>query len=361
MGGIFMNSLKQILLISTALVSQQCIAQICVNNSSNYKMFGSVLRAGALARGHELAFKDNNFTDHQQFSAESDADLAKQIENMSSGSCSVILGLFTSRECLIAGPVLKKNKLIGVSSSCGHDNIKKFSPYLYTLTPSVADFSDKISSYLNESKDRGKIYALYQPTDIYSETGFIDFKKKYTKQIIEILVESDGRFDRNRFSNPRNEKFTIVFFTYPLPSAKILMELSEQQLISKNTTIIGASSWTFDVSVFRPLRSILEKANDVLTADALDWNKVKNSKFVKSFSNKFNREPLTIEILTYDVTHLSINCYKSSLVNNKYDINKFKNCMTNKTYQGVSGPFAFSKDSPFAKRPIFLTHFLERM
>lgn len=324
-------------------------------------MFGSTLRAGALARGHELAFQENNFLENEQFSSETDAELAKQIQNMSSGSCSIILGLFTSRECLIAGPIFKKNKLIGISSSCGNDNIKQFSPYLYTIIPPVSVFSEKISTWLNENHNSGKIFVIYQPTDVYSVTASAAFKKKFTKPIVEIPVASDGRFDMSQFSNTIDEQSTIVFLTYPLPSVKILMQLSEKEIITKKTTILGASCWTFDVTVFRPLRSVLEKANNVLAVDVLNWEEVKNTAFMKKFLAKFNRDPLAIEILTYDVTNLSINCYKKSFVNQKYDVNQFQYCMKHTQHQGVSGTFSFTENSPFAKRPLYLTNFLERM
>ncbi len=343
------------------LLCQECYSQICVNTSSNYKMFGSVLRFGVLNRGHELAFQDGNFSDHQQYSAETDAELARQIENMSSGKCSIVLGLFTSRECLIAGPIFKKNKLIGISSSCGHDNITQFSPYLYTIIPPVSKFSEMVSNYLNNKRDTGKIFIFYQPTDVYSQTGLNTFKTKFTKPIIEIPVESDGQFDINKFSIYKNDNVTIVFFTYPLPSVKILVELSDNQLLTKKTIVIGASSWTFDVSVFRPIRPVLEKAQDIIATDVLDWKEVKKSKFVKNFISKFNREPLNIEVLTYDVTRLSIDCYKKSLIKNIYSIKRFQNCMTSTEHRGVSGPYFFNKDSPFAQRPLYMTHFLDRM
>lgn len=349
------------LFISLILLSQKSFALICVNNSSNYKMFASVLRSGALARGHELAFQDSGFSEHREFSSETDADLAKQIENMSSGTCSVVLGLFTSRECLIAGPIFMKNKLIGISSSCGHNKIEEFSPYLYTIIPPISEFIAKIAVYLNQKIDAGNIIAIYQPTDVYSETEFYNFKKQFTKQIIEIPVGSDGQFDINKFSKLRGKKSTIVFFTYTLPSAKILMDLSEHQLINKNTNIIGSSCWTFDVSVFRPIRSILEKANSVIATDIIDWKKAINSRFVQGFMRKYDRNPLAIEILTYDVTNLAINCYKKSVINHKYDITSFQNCMTKTQYDGVSGHFSFNNNSSFANRPIYLTNFLKRL
>jgi len=187
-----MNLLKTSFLVSSLLLSQSILANICVNTSSNYKMFGSVLRAGALVRGHEIAFRDSNFSDYQFFSAESDAELAKQIQNMTSGSCSIVLGLFTSRECLIAGPFFKNNKLIGISSSCGHNNIQQFSPYLYTAIPPISEFSNKTADYMNSINNSGRVIGIYQPTDVYSQTGFNYFKKKYTKPVIEVPVESDG-------------------------------------------------------------------------------------------------------------------------------------------------------------------------
>jgi ABC-type branched-subunit amino acid transport system substrate-binding protein len=356
-----MHLLKKYLLLSILLVSQYGMAQICVNTSSNYKMFGSAPRVGTLANGHELAFQKNTFSDHQEFSSETGADFAKKIQQMSSGSCSIILGLFTSRECLISGPLLKRNKIIGISSTCGHDNISLFSPYLYTIIPAISVFSNKTSTYLNEHPSSEKLFVIYQPTDVYSKTSHEVFKKGIKKPIIEIPVTSNGHFDINKFSISSNERFTIVFFTYALPSAKILMQLSAHQIITKKTTIIGASCWTFDVTVFRPLRSILEKAKKVLATDVLDWNTVKETEFVKKFTTRFNRKPLTIEILTYDVTQLAISCYKKSLVNNQYDRNRFQNCMINTQHQGVSGRFSFSKDSPFAERRLYLTNFFDRM
>jgi hypothetical protein len=52
-----------ILFMSMLLFSQIARADICVNTSSNYKMFGTALRAGVLVEGQKLAFQDNHFSD----------------------------------------------------------------------------------------------------------------------------------------------------------------------------------------------------------------------------------------------------------------------------------------------------------
>jgi len=139
------------------------------------------------------------------------------------------------------------------------------------------------------------------------------------------------------------------------------MELNNSNLVNKKTLIIGASSWTFDVSVFRPIKSILEKAQAVIATDVLDWKQVKKTFFFKKFTTEYNREPLNIEILTYDVTKLAIQCYKSSLIIKKYNLDKFQNCMTSGQHQGISGTFSFNKESPFAQRPLYLSNLLEKM
>lgn len=356
-----MNLLKMSLFISTLIFSHTIMANICVNTSSNYKMFGSVLRSGALVRGHELAFQDNSFSDYQLFSAESDAELVKQIQNISTGSCSIVLGLFTSRECLIAGPIFKKNKLIGISSSCSSDNIKQFTPYLFTIIPPLSKFSYEIANYLNKRKDLGKVILIYQPTDVYSQLSYNYFKEKFNNSSLDVQVDSDGQFNLNTFDFTSNEKLTIIFFTYPLPSAKILMELNKSKIIKDNTIIVGASSWTFDISVFKPIKEILNKSSEVIAADVIDWNKIKKSEFIKRFTSKYNREPLNIEILTYDVTKLSIECYKKSLSKNQYSIARFKHCMTETNHHGVSGNFNFSKNSSFAERPLYITNLLDHI
>jgi len=361
MGKGFMILSRLSLIFSVSLLSFQCIATICVNTSSNYKMFASTLRSGALARGHEQAFQDNAFLDYEFFSAGNDQEFANQIQNMSEGKCAIVLGLFTSRECLIAGTFLIDKKLIGISSSCGHDNIGKFSPYLYTETPPVSAFSSRYAKYLSEEYPSGEIIAVYQPTDIYSKSGFDYFKANFNKPVVEVPIESDGQFNTKAFDDFHGKKYTIIFFTYPLPSAKILVELNTHQLINNNVSIIGASSWIFDVSVFRPIKPILQKARGVIVADLIDWSKITGSPFGERFFQKYKREPLLIEILTYDVTNLAIKCYRKAVINRVYNIELFQTCIKDEKHQGISGEYSFEKTAPFANRPIYLTNMLDRI
>lgn len=343
------------------IFNEQVFATICVNLSPNREMVGTAMDYDALIRGSELAFQDTHFSDYRFFSTNTNVEFLQQIQQMASSSCSVILGFLTSRECLIAGPVLVKNKIIGISFICGHDNVNNFHPYLYTATPSISQASKIVVDYLHRSPQFGKIFAVHQPTDTYSESEFTQFKSKFKGQIVEVPIDSDGQFDSNLISYKPGEKATLAFFTYPLPSVKILVMLSDHQMITKNTRIIGASSWSDDVSLLIPIKSILEKAYEVKAVDIMDWNKVKKSIFVKRFSKTFHREPVGIEVSNYDVTKLAVECYKKSFINGKYDTNQFRYCITHTHYIGESGTFSFNNNSSFATRKIAMSNLLNRM
>lgn len=357
----FVTFLKLISLMCVILFSNQGLARICVNTSMNHDMFGFDIGVDGLVRDYDMAFRESHFSDYRFFSADKNAELAAQIQVMAHSSCSVILGLFTSRECLIAGDILRKNKIVGISPICGHDDVGRFYPYIFTGTHPISVAADITVDYINNMQNSGKIFAIHQPTNVYSEAEFSQFMKRFSKPITVIPVDSGGKFDIDKFLYKKDEAVTLVFFTYPLPSVKILIELSNKNLIAKNVRIVGASSWNDDVFLFKPIKPILESAASVVAADTVDWKKIKQSNFSKVFIKNFNREPLNIEVLNYDVTRFAIKCYRESSINNKNDVDKFINCITHTKYQGVSGTFSFSKNSSFADRPKYLTNLLDRM
>lgn len=352
---------KKIFLISLLFISTNCFSNICVNTSSNYKMFGAELRTGILFQGQKLAFADKNFKEYQAFSVGNTNELSNQIHQMNNNNCSILLGFFTSSDCLIAGPMLYKNKIVGISPSCSTDKITQFYPYLYTAVPPLNKFNKVMINHLNNKLNLGKIFFIYQPTDIYSTLSYENVMENFHKNFTTIPLGSDGDFDLNLFSFGKNETVTFVFFTYPVPSAQMILSLSNAGLLNKNVNIIGAPSWVFDVSVFRPIKKILENVNSVVSVDVLNWPQISKSTFTQNFVKRFNREPLTIELLNYDVTRLSIDCYQKSLVNGVYNVDLFEACILSSPYQGVSGTFSFTKGSPFANRSLQMNNFFDRI
>lgn len=354
----FMNFQKIIIFFSLLTFVQNSFGYICVNSTSNYKMFGSTLRADVLKNPFIIAFQQEHFTDYKIQHADNDTQLIDQIQDMSKEKCSLILGLFTSQDCLVTGNILKKNKIIGLSSSCSDNHIQEFFPYLYTAAPKLSDFSKMVADYTN-THNTGDIYALYQPSDAYSNYGFMSYKKFTKKDIIPISVSSNGNINLEPINS--NKMKTIIFFTYPLPSAQILVNLDGNNLLNKNVNVIGASSWIFDVSVFKPIKLSLVKTNSVKAPSVLNKNSIDHTYFSHTFSSSYLRKPDVVEVLTYDMTKLAITCYKKSYINNKINNKMLLSCVQHIQYPGISGLINFQNNSSFPKRKIYLVNFIDRV
>jgi|GEM_PF-2905510 hypothetical protein len=349
-----MKLLKLFFLLSIFFYCNACFAKICVLSSTNYKMFGSVIRAQDFTNGIKLAFQDAKFHDDRFFQANNYIQLASQVNKMTSGSCSLVLGLYTSRDCLIAGPILKKHKIIGVSPSCGDDSENQYLHYIYTATPPLSTPIYKIAKYLNNDKHTGKVVVIYQLTDFYSLTAMKQLKSRLSKPFIKIPVTFSGSFDIKKLSFAKSNPATLVFLTYPLPSVNIITTLFRHHLINNNVAIIGSPSWAFDVSAFKNIRKMLRKAKSVMVTSMVDWSKIEESEFSKNYIRRFHRKPFVLDVVTYDVTRLAIKCYRIALVKKEFKPNLFRHCMTQKTYHGISGSYIFSKSSVFAKKNLYM-------
>ncbi len=174
-------------------------------------------------------------------------------------------------------------------------------------------------------------------------------------------MKTDGSFDLAIFEDTEAETIYYVFFTYPLPSAQIISALVSNKLIDKKTIIIGASSWMYQLSVFYSIKSILIKAATLLAPNIVDKNRVAQSNFALQFKKKFHRNPDVVEILTYDATRLSIQCYRFAQLRSKNFRSDFLKCLNNGQHEGISGNALFPKGSPFTERKIYIDDMMNRL
>lgn len=353
-----MSLLKKIAYFSLCFVLKNSYGYICVNSTSNYKMFGSVLRSNVLKNPFLMAFHDEKFVDYKIFHAEDDAELIDQIQLMAKSECSVVLGLFTSQDCLVSGSILKKNKTIGLSSSCSDNHIQKYYPYIYTAVPRLSDFSRSAADYIN-GHNADEVYVFYQPSDVYSNYAVEAFYHYLKKKVISIPVSSSGVFDVKKLSPIIKKNTTMIFFTYPLPSAQILVEIDSHNQINSNVNVIGASSWIFDVSVFRPIERTLAKANSVISPSLLKASNPNKSRFSQVFIKRYQRPPDLVEILTYDISRLAVRCYKRSHKTSLFKAEQFLRCIKSGQYTGVSGKMKFKDGTAFSDRDIFMINFMD--
>lgn len=335
--------------IAAIVCSPLCTASICVATSTNFK-----IGPDDSFLGHKMAFADEEFTDVRYYTSNKNEDYIKQIQAMTSGPCSIIIGIVSSRECLIAGPLLKKNKVIGMSASCGHDTIDKYYPYLYSTDRRLSECIDAVTNHINASHEVENIFVFEQATDIFTETEFVQLKHKIIKPFVTIPIGKDAYFDLTKFDDIKGKPITLVFFTYPIQTIKILIELANHDLITKNTSIIYASSLFEYISLFKPIRSILDKSRAVFNLDYVDWKQLKVSDFYQHFVKKYKRDPIDYEVVNYDTTRFAIQCYRKSLLHGQYNRNEFQKCLETTKYEGVAGTISFSQHSSFADHKIHL-------
>jgi len=347
----FTASLKIILLMGVVLFCQQGLADICVNVSDYNKLYRFATDASLLSKGYEFAFNLNHFKAYRFFSANNDTELAASVNKFSQADCPVILGINPSRECLILGPKLQRKQIVGIANACCHDKITEFYPFLFSIAPDVDKYIDETIALLNKTPEVGRVFLIYQPTEIYDIEVYKKFKEKYHKPTSDIEVDHEKHVNFNGFELKAGDPATFVFFTFPLSSITALTELSNKKLITKNTRIIAAVSWIMNPIGFKAVKNILMNAQEVVGIDFLHLQAIRNSKFSQKFVVEFHREPVPMEILAYESTTLAVNCYTKAMISEKFDLHKFHKCILQPHYDLV-GDYSFVEHSAFIRRSL---------
>lgn len=348
----FKNKKKLIRIFSLLvmiLFSEHCLADICVNVSDYNKLYRFATDVALLTKGYEFAFRLNHFKAFRFFSAHNDAELVSNVNKLSSSGCPVILGINPSRECLLLGPLLQQKKIVGIANACCHDKVNEFYPFLFSIAPEVDKYVDRIVDLLNKTPQVGRVFLIYQPTEIYDVEIRKKFKEKYHGATSDIEVDHEKHVNFDSFTLKPGEQATFVFFPFPLASITALMDLSNKKLITKNIRIIAAVSWIMNPIGFKAVRNILMDAKEVVGIDFLHLQALKNSRFSKEFSKEFHRGPVPMEILAYESTTLAVNCYRKAMINNKFDYPTFNKCILQRHHDLVSDYF-FIEGSSFIKR-----------
>jgi ABC-type branched-subunit amino acid transport system substrate-binding protein len=342
----------------SALMGASAQAYVCFNTSSFSKMFGTTLRSDYLLRPHTMAQLDEKYPTIPNFFANSDLDLLNEFNKSITHGCKVIVGLYTSRECLLVGPVAVQKNVLVLSPTCGHNDIEKHHPHILTGVPAIRDYIHATVSRL-ESMPTGTVFVFYQPTDVFSEVSYSSFKKAYIGKYHTVAIDRDGKIkDPAQIGllpiNGSNPKMTALFFAYPMPSSTVLGQLDQVGFITPKLRIIGNSAWIFDIAALSTLKNLFNRTDGVYLPDVLDRSKLRQSSFYRDYRAKFNEDPVGIQYMSYDVTRLALRCLKKSKT---FNLKSYRGCLNTNGYTGPSGIIRFKLNSPFADRPIFFTDF----
>jgi ABC-type branched-subunit amino acid transport system substrate-binding protein len=322
-------------------------------------MFGTPLRSEFLIRSHVMAQADEKFTKILNFSANSDIDLLSEFNKSITMGCKVIVGLYTSRECLLVGPTAVQNDVLVVSPTCGHNDIEKFHPHVLTGVPAIRDYMRAIVEKMPAESLSSEVIVFYQPTDVLSDISYRSFKNQFTGKYETLTIDRDGKISAAsrallvaKYKSTGSKK-TVLFLAYPLPSSIVVGQLDQIGFINSNVSIFGSSSWIFDVSALAPMKDIFYRAKGVYLPDVLNRSRAKLSSFYRRYKAKYGVDPVGIQYMSYDVTRLALRCFKRL---KKFDRNLYRDCLSSTAFVGTSGKISFELNSAFANRPIFFTN-----
>lgn len=335
------------------IYSSDLFAHTCVISSAFRLMHSTRSRAEVLLNAHRLAEIESGmqFSKHYVTNGR-DTDFLKTLKRAIDDGCNAILGLYTSRECVLAGPILKKKDLIAISPSCSHDKIRSYYPHITTFVPSLESYSKAIVERVGTKK----ILVVRQKSDLYS----LHLSRHISKFVKKTHL---SYFDLDREGLPKSDKFdhgksdVIVFTTYPLPSFTALKYLSQMEGKDK-VLIVGAPSWPYDLDLLKKQRDHFEKFAGVEVPDFMNLDK--NSDFYKLYTSKFEQVPYNLAALSYHLSLSVLKCSKSSN-NNKVNAKSIRKCLQDNTWDGITGKVKFKKGDPFVERDIKMHELIPRL
>lgn len=327
--------------------------QLCLTPNSHVKMFASSFRSGVLERSQNLALSGSAFSKSESIKADDDLDLVSKITAKFQSGCKLLVGLYTSKECLLIAPIAKKYGAIIISPTCGHPDIVQNNETIFTLVPSLEKYISKANDlFIKKYQPTDDVLVLYQPSDLYSNKSFNSFLKSFSKKYTEIKVDNDGEIYSEDLPKLEKKYFAVYILTYPVVAAKILDQLKSKNFISNKMILIGSSSWSFDTSVLVKYRKTIESFADAIIPEIEAPSNLTSSSFYTNFINKYNEKPLGIHLMSFDATSIAIQCLKSNKEKTNEEIKK---CLYKKPFHGITGKIIFNRTSPFSEREIFLS------
>jgi len=202
-------------------------AKVCAVVSSFAPMFAARNRTAILLEGPREGFKKENYEHRTNMyeATDSTLDLLKKLDQAIHDGCKVIVGLYTSRECLLAVRQVRDKDVIIMSPACGTDKIKEFTNHIYTGVPSLESYAGVVSDHLQSSSN--SIIFVIQKSDIYSSQYYRLIRSTFTAPHSVLDVLRDGSVSKD--SLERIQKLegakTIVFTVYPkvaIPALSVL-------------------------------------------------------------------------------------------------------------------------------------------
>ena len=348
-----MKILKLVILITAVQYHCDAYSQsICVVVAPFLPMFASKGMSDELLKGPRLALMDNDIKLEGSIflSSANELDLIKTVNSAYESGCRIMVGFYTSRECLLAAEVLKnRNDTILVSPTCGHEDLMKYRGRIYTGVPSLKNYIIEESKFL-KSKKYEQIYIVHSPTDVYSQNALNLLRENLKSEKIQLISTDRVGEVRSEFSITSHS--AVVFTTYPKNSLPIL-EMISSKSVGKGVDLIASPSWIYDMGVIATKKKEL---GNFKSAYVIRMSRNKRKKVPKSLSS-VPQSVQSIVYSSYSMASFAATCHNKT--KRKFSNENFRRCMVNTSFEGIYGNIKFNGDSPYAESSLIVDKLAE--
>ncbi len=335
--------------------------RICHLSESASKVLPIKMDEDHRLAGFEIAiheFIKTTRTPAKLISAPSGISIPEGIKWAKNQDCTVLVGLVTSRDALIAAKLLKANDLLAFTSTANADEINSGFPNLLSAAVSQSDWVDQAYNHAIRTGAR-KIWIIRKSDEIYSILYSEKLKKKFGQLGTVIDLSNSGILTQSDLN--QIDPFTpgeIIYTTYPFSSVRSLYQLYYKFRAGfESWKILVTQPW-FEYHVFDEHRELFSKLPPVLAFSA--WDTCSKRPIAKQFEAQFlktYRQNFGYDIAhDYDVTKMILSC--TQRYSSHQPKEALKKCFLEpRKFEGVSGAYLYDGHKSHNQRPLTLRLF----
>ena len=271
--------------------------------------------------------------------------LLQKLEISKRESCDLLIGIDTSRQALIVGPWLARNRIMGVSTTATVNKIDNYYPYLISMMIASKDFMRKMAGFIRTNAAK-KIIIIKYVDDIYSKVLTAQLMREIQNKATVIQVNEGHLLSKDDLKMIRSTPNAMIVFTgFYFASQNILYQLSELNgdLVRNNVSILGSPEWIFEERLVKRLGRLKDLPKMYLISAWDMTSKAQcNVDFIKKYKEKYGSVPMSKEAFSYDAGKMIFDCIGMA----DGDIASTYACLSRKrTFTGATGDSIYNEKS----------------
>lgn len=285
--------------------------------------------------------------------ASSQIALLDGIKRAAAEHCTVVVGLVSSRDAVIAAPFLQKLDLIGVSSTATATQLNQWHHSVVTLAASQESQAKNLLKTIRSSSKKGDIFVVTQRDDFYSFL-FANELSTLEPSVRRLQLEPGYTLSKHDLSAlSASQVAAIIYSTYPILSIPSLKQLSTIQAEKqKNFMIFGTSPW-LETQIFKAKQSVLKALSEIKVL--VPWDnevrlKAVRQHFLHAYLNRYGAYPDHDSIYDYDAMSMIIECFGQE---------NLRQCLgSSRIFTGILGKYLFQEGLAHPQRPMIMKDYL---